>query len=182
MAAQARTLVLGVGNLLMGDEGAGVHLAQRLLAGAELPTGAEVLDGGTGGFTLLEALTACPRAIIMDACLDGKPPGTLGVKRARRAAHFPTALGAHDIGVRALVEAAELLGALPRMLLVTISVQPPFRMGLELSAPVAAALPGAERLVRRLLARGPRAWIGPLSAAPGGRAERDSPGEARAHA
>ena len=114
-----------------------------------MPGGVEVLDGGTGSFALLEALTAQPRAMLIDACLDGRPAGTVRIRRPRRAAHFPTALGAHDIGLRSLVEAAELLGHLPRVTLVTVSVRLPFIMGLELSPPVAAAVPRVEGLVRR---------------------------------
>jgi hydrogenase maturation protease len=149
-------LVLGVGNLLMGDEGVGVHVVRRLLAEGSLGPDVEAVDGGTGGFTLLDALTRHPWVILVDACLDGHPPGTVRVRRPKRAMHFPVALGAHDIGLRALIEAAELLGQLPRSLLLTVSVATPFAMGLELSAPVAAAVPKAEAWIRRLLA-GPKA-------------------------
>lgn len=151
MAKRRPMLVLGVGNVLMGDEGVGVHVVRRLLGGAPLGPEVEALDGGTGGFTLLEALTGTPWAILVDACLDGRPPGTVRLRRPKRARHFPTALGAHDIGLRALIEAAELLGRLPRSLLLTVSVTTPFEMGLELSAPVAAAVPKAEAWIRRLL-------------------------------
>jgi hydrogenase maturation protease len=152
MAKRRPILVLGVGNLLMGDEGVGVHVVRRLLGDASLGPDVEVMDGGTGGFTLLEAMTSTPWVILVDACLDGRPPGTVRVRRPKRAAHFPTALGAHDIGLRALIEAAELLGRLPRSLLLTVSVATPFETSMELSAPVATAVPKAEVWIRRLLA------------------------------
>jgi hydrogenase maturation protease len=175
MAKRRPMLVLGVGNLLMGDEGVGVHVVRRLLEGAPLGPDVEAIDGGTGGFTLLEALTGTPWAILVDACLDGRPPGTVRARRPRRARHFPTALGAHDIGLRALIEAAELLGRLPRILLLTVSVAAPFAMSLELSAPVAAALPKAEGWIRRYLA-GARTGSLPGAAAQ----RRGSPRELRA--
>jgi len=153
MTAGTATLVLGVGNVLMGDEGVGVHVAQRLAKNPAVMPGVEILDGGTGGFTLLDALTGCLRAVIVDACLDARPPGTVRLRRPRCAAHFPTALGAHDIGVRALVEAAELLGRLPRVLLVTVSVRQPFRTGMDLSPPVAAAVPKVEAAIMRWSSR-----------------------------
>jgi hydrogenase maturation protease len=153
MGNRVTTLVMGVGNLLMGDEGVGVHVAQRLLAGPPLPPDVELLDGGTGSFTLLEALTAYPRAVIIDACLDGRPPGTVRIRRPRRSAHFPTALGAHDIGLRSMVEAAEMLGQLPRVTLITVSTRLPFIMGLQLSPAVAQAVPRVETLVWRWVAR-----------------------------
>jgi hydrogenase maturation protease len=157
MGTRAATLVLGVGNLLLGDEGVGVHVAQRLIAAGPLAPGTEVMDGGTGGFGLLDALTDCTRAIIVDAALDGRPPGTVTLRRPRTAAHFPTVLGAHDIGLRALLEAAELLGRLPRLLLCTVSVAAPFATGLVLSPAVAASVPRVETIVRELASR-PRAW------------------------
>jgi hydrogenase maturation protease len=153
-------LVLGVGNLLMGDEGAGVHIVRRLQTNPGPDVDAEVMDGGTGGFALLDVLTSFPFVILVDACLDGRPPGTLRVRRPKSAIGFPTALGAHDIGLRALIEAAELLGQLPRVLLLTVSVALPFELTLELSAPVAAAVPRAEEWIRRLLAGPVRAHAG----------------------
>lgn len=149
MDGEAGTLVMGVGNVLMGDEGVGVHVAQRLLAGPPLPLRFTVLDGGTGSFALLDALTSHPRALLIDACLDGRPAGTVRIRRPRQASHFPTALGAHDIGLRSMIEAAELLGQLPRVTLVTVSVRLPFDFSLSLSPAVAAALPRVDRIVRR---------------------------------
>jgi len=171
MAKRRPMLVLGVGNLLMGDEGVGVHVVRRLLDGPPLGPDVEALDGGTGGFTLLGALTGTPWAILVDACLDGRPAGTVRVRRPRRAQHFPRALGAHDIGLRTLIEAAELLGGLPRTVLLTVSVAAPFETGMELSPPVAAAVPKAEAWIRRLLA-GPPARV--FSGNGGGEAARSS--------
>ena len=53
MTNNGKTLVVGVGNVLMGDEGVGVHVVRALETHA-LPAHVEYLDGGTGGFTLLE--------------------------------------------------------------------------------------------------------------------------------
>ena len=59
MECSPRLLVLGIGNLLMGDEGVGVH-AIRALEKERLPAGVEMLDGGTGGFHLLSCLRRVP--------------------------------------------------------------------------------------------------------------------------
>src|SRR5690348_7528678 len=61
-----KTLVLGLGNVLMGDEGIGVYVV-RELGKRELPPNVECLDGGTGGFTLLEPLENADRIVIIDA-------------------------------------------------------------------------------------------------------------------
>lgn len=146
-----RTLVLGLGNILMGDEGIGV-LADRRLAGcAGIADRAEVVDGGTGGFHLLGFFQKHPYLILVDASMDGRPPGTISHLRPRFASDFPKSLSAHDIGLRDLIEAASLLAPLPPIELVTVSISAPQSLSLDVSLPVLAALPEVEALVRRLL-------------------------------
>lgn len=140
-------LVLGIGNLLMGDEGVGVH-AVRALVGAGLPPDVTVVDGGTGGFHLLAWLEAFDRIVMIDAALDERPAGTVSVSEPRYPADFPRTLTAHDIGLRDLVEAAALVGARPCIRLVTVSVDHLQPMDTELSPAVAAALPEVVATVR----------------------------------
>ena len=71
-------LVLGIGNVLLGDEGVGVHVIQQLEK-HEMPTHVTLLDGGTGGFHLLSYLQDYSRVILIDATLDGKEPGTISL-------------------------------------------------------------------------------------------------------
>jgi hydrogenase maturation protease len=146
-------LVLGVGNLLVGDEGVGVH-ALRALEAETWPSWVRLVDGGTGGFHLLEFLRSYSRIILIDATRDGGAPGMVGQFRARVAGDFPPALGAHDIGLRDLIAAAALLGPLPEIDVITVSVTELKPMTLELSAPVAAALPEVARRVRALVDAG----------------------------
>jgi hydrogenase maturation protease len=77
--------------------------------------------------------------------------GTVAQFRARLASDFPPALGAHDIGLRDLIAAAALLGPLPEINVVTVSIAELKPMTLELSPPVAAALPEVTRRVRALV-------------------------------
>ena len=146
-----RRLVLGIGNILMGDEGVGVHAIQCLQQEA-WPADVELVDGGTGGFHLLDYLSSNEPLVMIDATLDGKAPGTVSVLRPRYASDFPRALSAHDIGLRDLVEAAQLTGALPDVHLITVSIAEIRPMHLSLSAPVAAALPVVRDAVRAALA------------------------------
>jgi hydrogenase maturation protease len=143
-------LVLGVGNLLVGDEGAGVHVL-RALEAESWPPHVRLVDGGTGGLHLLELLRGPGRVILIDATRDGAPPGTVAQFRARVASDFPPSLGAHDIGLRDLIAAASLLGPLPAIDVITVSVDELKPMTLELSPPVAAALPEVARRVRALV-------------------------------
>jgi hydrogenase maturation protease len=146
---RASCLVLGIGNLLLSDEGVGIHVV-RALEAAGLPPGVDVLDGGTGGFRLISCFQEYDHLVLVDASLDGQPVGTTAVIQPRFANDFPRVLSAHDIGLRDLIESVALLGPLPNMFLVTVSVaaeQPP---GIELSGPVQAAVPRAAAQVRQL--------------------------------
>ncbi len=148
--APADVLVLGVGNLLVGDEGVGVH-ALRALEEETWPPHVRLVDGGTGGLHLLELLRSHARIVLIDATRDGAPVGTVTQFRARVAADFPPALGAHDIGLRDLIAAAALLGPLPEIDVITVSVAELKPMTMDLSPPVAAALPAVTRCVRALV-------------------------------
>lgn len=143
-------IVLGIGNLLMGDEGVGVHAVRRLAAEI-LPDGVDVVDGGTGGFHLLSLFQDYPAMVMIDATMDGRPPGTVDVIEPRYASDFPRVLSAHDIGLRDLVESAALLGPLPRIHLVTVSIAKLDGLSLEMSPAVEAAVPRAVEAARALV-------------------------------
>jgi len=145
-----KPLILGVGNTLLGDEGVGVE-AVRDLEREGFADRAELVDGGTGGFHLLGLFQEHPHVILIDATLDGKPPGTVSLTNPRFARDFPPSLAAHDIGLKDLIETAAVLGQLPRVDLVTVSIQDLGALSLELSAPVRAALPRVREIVRACL-------------------------------
>lgn len=144
-------LVLGVGNYLMGDEGVGVHLIQRL-AKENLPEDVDILDGGTGGFLLLNCFEAYRRIIFVDATMDGKAAGTISLLRPKFASDFPTALSVHDVGLKDMIEAVYLMDVTPDMHLITISVPGVTPMTVELSQEVEAAIPKAIDQILGLIA------------------------------
>jgi hydrogenase maturation protease len=139
-------LILGIGNLLMGDEGVGARVAQRL-SRVGLPERVECLDGGTGGFHLLGPIQQARRIILIDATVDGAPAGTVRRLRPRFAKEYPRTLTAHDIGLKDLLDAFYLLGDSPDVTLFAISIPPLQQLGMELSAEVAAVVPEVARLV-----------------------------------
>jgi hydrogenase maturation protease len=145
-----RILVLGIGNVLMGDEGVGVHAIDALVR-ESWPPEVTLLDGGTGGFHLLSYLQDYPAVVMIDATADGQPAGTVAVLRPKYASDFPRSLTAHDIGLRDLIEAAALLGALPTITLVTVSIEEIRPMVTTLSAPVDASLAVVRTVVRKLV-------------------------------
>ena len=150
MECSPRLLILGIGNLLMGDEGVGVH-AIRALEKEPLPAGVELLDGGTGGFHLLSCLSDYPAVIVIDATLDGDEPGTVKITTPRFLSDYPRSLGAHDIGLRDLIESAALLGPLPEVHLITVSIIDIRSVTTELTPSVERALAAVVQAVWRIL-------------------------------
>lgn len=145
-------LILAVGNLLMGDEGVGIHFLRQLECEAPL-SGARLLDGGVAGIALLEDIQ-CARAVIMiDATRDGRTAGTVTLVRPRTIGALPQGLSSHDFGLKDLFAAAALLGSMPEVHLFTISVETVRPMCLDLSPPVAAAIPRVLQSVRALAAQ-----------------------------
>ncbi len=151
-ASRQKTLILGVGNLLMGDEGVGVA-AIRYLEQLGLEAQAELVDGGTSGFHLLDLFRDQQHLILIDAATDDQPPGSVSVIQPRYASDFPPSLTAHDIGLKDLLESAALLDYWPQVDLITISIGQLSDMTMELSPAVAGALPRVVECVRECLTR-----------------------------
>lgn len=133
-------LILGIGNVLMGDEGVGVHVVERLQE-ATLPDGVECLDGGTGSFLLLEPMQTAKRVILIDAAVDGAPAGTMRRLRPRFSKEYPRTLTAHDIGLKDLLDAFYLLGQPADVTLFAVSIDPLQDLSVELSPEVNAIVP-----------------------------------------
>jgi len=127
-----KTLVLGLGNVIMGDEGVGVHVV-RALEKHTLPAGVECLDGGTGGFILLEPLQNADRIILIDAAADGNPLGTVTRTTPRFSKDYPPTLTAHDIGVKDLLDAFYMQGGTREVTLYAITIDPRQPIAMELS-------------------------------------------------
>jgi hydrogenase maturation protease len=143
-----KTLVVGVGNVLMGDEGVGVHVVRALETHA-LPAHVEYLDGGTGGFTLLEPFEEAGRILLIDAAADGNPIGTVTRTTPRFARDYPPTLTAHDIGVKDLLDVFYMQGGARDVTLYAISIDPQQPISMELSEDIqkAADVAVAEILV-----------------------------------
>lgn len=133
-------LVMGVGNYLMGDEGVGVHLIQEL-SKRELPEYIDILDGGTGGFLLLNCFESYPTIIFVDATMDGKPAGTISQIRPKFASDFPSALSVHDVGLKDMIEAVYLMEHVPDIHLFTVSIDKIDPMTTDLNKPVEDSIP-----------------------------------------
>jgi hydrogenase maturation protease len=141
MSDAAETVVIGLGNVILSDDGLGVHALRRLRDRYSLADRVELIEGGTAGLLLLPHLADARRAIIIDAIDTGAPPGTLiRLPGDDWASNFAIRITPHDIGLRDLLGAARLSGAWPRELVLHGAQPASTAIGTELSAPVAAAL------------------------------------------
>lgn len=155
-ARAGRTLLIGVGNVLLSDEGVGVHVARaldRMQRGGRIPAAVAVRDGGTIGLALLGELADCEALIVIDAMELGASPGMV---RAFCGADVDAQLRgkqrtAHELGVADLIGAAALTGCAPARRAL-VGIQPgSTAWGLTPSEPVLAAVPRACGTVLSLL-------------------------------
>jgi hydrogenase maturation protease len=141
-------LILGLGNVLCSDDGVGPAAVAALLREHRPPPGVAVLDGGTLGLSLLPWVESARNVVLVDAVREDAPPGALVELVGDE---VPPAvwdrLSPHQIGVADLLDGARWRGRSPERLLLLGLVPASLSMGLGLSAPVRAALPG---LVRRV--------------------------------
>ena len=134
-------LLLGVGNLLLSDEGVGVRALEAIEERFELPPGVELLDGGTSGMELLGYIQGRDALIIIDAVTCQKPPGTIiRLEGEQVPALFRKKISPHQLGLSDLIAACRLTDSLPGKL-VLFGIEPKeLGTGLDLSDEVARAL------------------------------------------
>lgn len=143
-----RVVVLGVGNILLSDEGVGVRVIERLPLAYRLPPEVEIIDGGTCGMEMLEDLENLDALIMVDAIRAGKAPGT-PIRLAGDAVpvFFKTKLSPHQIGLSDVLATLELVGKAPKYTTI-LGIQPvSLALGMELTPEVEEKMPELMRLV-----------------------------------
>jgi len=130
-------LVLGIGNLLLQDEGIGVRIVQEIQRRYHLPAEVEVLDGGTAGMELIDALVDKTQVIVVDAVRTGQPPGT-PVRLAGSAVpvFFQQRITPHQLGIADVLATLTLAGKVPPHLVLIGMVPHATELSLTLSAEV----------------------------------------------
>ncbi len=130
-------LVLGLGNVLCSDDGAGVVAVERLRARYELPAGVTVFDGGTLGLSLLPYVRTAERLLLIDAVAAKLPPGALLLLEDDEVpAAVVERLSVHQVGVADLLMGARLLGSNPRRITLAGIVPQSLALGVGLSPAV----------------------------------------------
>ena len=129
-----RVLVLGIGNILLQDEGIGVHVVQTLQHRYQIPAEIELLDGGTAGMSLLEDLMDKDHVIIIDAVHTGEPPGTV-VRLADEAVpvFLQQRISPHQLGLSEVLAALVLADKKPSHLVLVGVVPESMELSLEMT-------------------------------------------------
>ncbi len=118
--------IVGIGNLLMGDDGVGVRVLEVLRQNYEFPPEVKLLDGGTKSIELLPYLEDARKVIFIDAVDVGQAPGTVfDVSGSEVAEYFQNKLSVHQIGLPDLIGAMYLRGTVPEEM-VLVGVQPSY--------------------------------------------------------
>jgi len=143
-------VVMGLGNILWGDDGLGVAAVQTLARRFEAPDGARVLDGGTLGLALLPIIQDAERVLLVDAIRvpDAAPGALIRIEGDEVAPAVRERLSPHQVGVADLLEAARLLDCYPERLVLLGIVPERLDFGFGLSAAVERQL---DRLVNRVV-------------------------------
>lgn len=152
--ASAKTVVVALGNTLMGDDGLGIAALERLQRQWRVPSAVELVDGGTAGMSLLPIIEGAARVLLLDAIDMRADPGTfLVIARDRLPRYLATKISPHQIDLRDVLALAELRGTLPGEAL-AMGLQPAeIRMSTELSDAVSRGLDKLVNEVVRLLER-----------------------------
>jgi len=148
---EARTpvLVLGLGNVVCTDDGAGIAAIHKLIREYAMPEGVVALDGGTLGLSLLPLVDSADQVILVDAVNAEGPPGTqVRIEGDEVAPTVYERLSPHQIGVADLLAGASLLDRYPGRVVILGVVPKSIELGLERTPDVEAAIP---ELVRRVV-------------------------------
>ncbi|MCX8034021.1 MAG: HyaD/HybD family hydrogenase maturation endopeptidase [Thermodesulfovibrio sp.] len=133
--------IIGVGNILMQDEGVGPKVTEILKKNYIFEPAIEIIDGGTLGLDLLPYIEKYKKIIIIDVVEFGKEPGFIKILRGEEIPpYLKTKLSVHHVGVQDLLEVARLMGVMPEEL-VLVGIQPQsIDLGLDLTPTVADKL------------------------------------------
>lgn len=119
-----KPLILGIGNILLSDEGVGVRVVQHLEKSADFTPHFDIVDGGTCGMELLDVLANREYVIIIDAVIANKQPGEILVLKDEQVpALFSRKISPHQLGICDVLSALKLTDEYPKHLCL-IGIQP----------------------------------------------------------
>ena len=143
--------LIGLGNILLQDEGVGVHAIRHMQEHYEMPPELEIVDGGTSGLDLLPYIEGRDRVLFVDAVKFGQEPGYIGIlENEEIPSFFAVKSSLHHLGLADVLAAAQLLDTLPPEICL-IGIQPySLETDLKLSPQLQARL---DALLEQVLAK-----------------------------
>ena len=146
-APPRKVLILGVGNILLGDDGFGVHLINSL-ADTSFPPNVQILEAGTVSHQLIPLFRELDRLIVVDVVEAGDTPGSI-FRFSPGDMRFPAEqkVSLHQISLIDVLTMAELTGGRPRTVIIGVQPQDVSTWSLELTEPVKAVLPKVKELI-----------------------------------
>jgi len=151
-----RAVVLGVGNILLSDEGIGVHAVNELAASYDIPAGVEIIDGGTSAMGCLDSIAGSDLLLIADCVRGGLPPGTLTrLGDGELQVFFRTKISPHQVGLSDVLATLALHGLSPARTVLVGAEPKSFALGLKPTPELGAKLPAlAAALAAELVSAG----------------------------
>lgn len=141
--------IIGLGNILMGDDGIGCHIAKKLME--ENLENVEIIEAGTSLIKILPQLTKYDKIIFIDAIKGEKPPGEIYIIEPKPSQVIPErAISLHEINLNSLIQMKEKLGIKAKIIIV--GIQPAqIKPTLNLSKEVEKVIPKVIKIIERIV-------------------------------
>jgi hydrogenase maturation protease len=153
MEEKKKLTILGLGNILLQDEGFGVHFVRYISERYRFPEGVEIIDGGVLGYTLLDILGSCEEMIVVDCLKVDDAPGSIyRFTREEMDMHLPPPTSAHEVKFADVLCKSEMMGECPEMIFLCIVPQDYQDMNLEMTPIIKEKIPVMEKLLLEELA------------------------------
>jgi hydrogenase maturation protease len=152
MEQNTQIVVLGLGNILLRDEGVGVKVVQELQKRYDFSPPVKMIDGGTAGFGLVTEIEGCKKLLVVDAVKAGNEPGTVyKFRRGDINVQIPQTLSVHDLGFFEALEHWKMLGIDPEVIFFGIEPEDMASWGFDLTPCIQDKMPKLVALLNELL-------------------------------
>jgi hydrogenase maturation protease len=148
MEKTEKLTILGLGNILLEDEGFGVHFIRSIAAKYRFDDNVQIVDGGTLGYRLLDTICSAGRIITIDVIkVDDEPGSIYRFNRQEMELRMPDPTSAHEVEFLDVLYQAEIMGELPETTFLCIVPESYGTMKLEMTEKMRDAFPAMERLL-----------------------------------
>jgi hydrogenase maturation protease len=144
MSGLKKILILGIGNILLGDEGLGVHIIKKMQEpGVVISKDIELIDGGTAGFDLIPLMQGRRRIVIVDALKSDEKPGSIYRFHEEHLAASENRISLHESGIMEIIRTLRLMGENPEVEIVGVVPENISEFEINISKAVSECIPAA---------------------------------------